>query len=127
MVDAANKAATNPSDDAGLSDAVVHAILDLPAFPLFVLPLLKPATASCTAADKEIKVKRVLLSVFGDLQAVWADAALQEALLDLSMPAMQLLLASDELQASACSPAQLHVALCLIAVAGATAGRPQRL
>lgn len=73
-----------------------------------MLPLLKPATASCETADKEAKVKRVLLSVFGDLQAVWADATLQKALLDLSMPAMQLLLASDELQA--CEDTVLYTA-----------------
>lgn len=76
----------------------------------------------------------MLLLLFGDLQAVWADAVLSKVMLDLPMPAMQLLLASDELQASACSPcpteavdtvwivgpAQMPVVTRLVAVADAT-------
>lgn len=104
LVNAANKAAPLPPDRVGLSDAVVHAFLDLVAFPPCVLPLLKLATASCRTAEQKAKLKRVLLLLFGDLQAVWADAALSKVLLDLPMPAMQLLLASDELQESACIP-----------------------
>jgi hypothetical protein len=40
----------------------------------------------------------VLLSVFGDLEAVWADAALQEQLLGLPLSSMELLLSCDELK-----------------------------
>jgi hypothetical protein len=41
---------------------------------------------------------RVLLALFGNLQAVWNDAELQALLLGLPLPAMQLLLSSDQLR-----------------------------
>lgn len=46
-----NKAAPSPPDRVGLSDAVVHAFLDLAAFPPCVLPLLKLAAASSQTAE----------------------------------------------------------------------------
>ena len=36
--------------------------------------------------------------MFGDLEAVWADAELQKQLLGLSLPAMELLLSCGSLQ-----------------------------
>jgi hypothetical protein len=47
-------------------------------------------------------LKSTLLMKFRDLEAVWADSDLQEQLLCLSLPAMQLLLSCDELQVSPC-------------------------
>lgn len=43
-------------------------------------------------------LKPLLLRVFGDLEGVWADAALQDILLKLPQPAMKVLLGCDELQ-----------------------------
>lgn len=49
-------------------------------------------------ADDDKVLQRMLLSVFGDLQAVWRHKQLEKLLLKLPLPAMQLLLSSDELQ-----------------------------
>jgi hypothetical protein len=46
-------------------------------------------------------LKKVLLSVFGDLEAVWADAALLKQLLGLPLHAIELLLSLDELKVNA--------------------------
>lgn len=43
-------------------------------------------------------LRKVLLSVFGDLEAVWADQALQQQLLGLPLHAMKLLLSCDKLK-----------------------------
>jgi hypothetical protein len=43
-------------------------------------------------------LQQALLSGFGDLQAVWADAEVQKALLALPLVAVELLLSSDELK-----------------------------
>jgi hypothetical protein len=43
-------------------------------------------------------LKSVLMFMFGDLEAVWADAELQQQLLALSLPAMELLLSCGSLQ-----------------------------
>ena len=45
-------------------------------------------------------VQHVLLSMLGDLEAVWGNAELQEVLLGLPLPHMELLLSRDELQVS---------------------------
>jgi len=44
------------------------------------------------------QVKPLLLRVLGDLEGVWADAALQDILLKLPLAAMKVLLGCDELQ-----------------------------
>ena len=47
----------------------------------------------------------MLLSLLGDLEAVWADAGLRDKLLHLPLHAMKLLLSGDELkvqQTNAC-------------------------
>jgi hypothetical protein len=54
-------------------------------------------------------VQQLLVAVLGDLQAVWSDKQLQELLLGLPLPAIQLLLSSDQL----CVPSEdtmLHTA-----------------
>jgi hypothetical protein len=66
----------------GLPTAAFDQLLRLPAVPITLQPLLEQA----------------LLSRFGDLEAVWADAALQKSLLALPLFAMELLLASDKLK-----------------------------
>jgi hypothetical protein len=53
---------------------------------------------AAAAAERRAGVKHLLLSVLGDLEEVWADAALQEVLLQLPVPAMELLLSCDELK-----------------------------
>jgi hypothetical protein len=65
-----------------LAEAVRQRVMQDPALPDCLQPLLK-----C-----------VLLSSLGDLEAVWADAGLRDQLLALSLPAMELLLSSDELK-----------------------------
>jgi hypothetical protein len=46
----------------------------------------------------ELLLKSVLLSLFGDLEAVWADPSLQDTLLGLPLHAMELLLSCNELK-----------------------------
>uniref|UniRef100_A0A383VJQ4 BACK domain-containing protein n=1 Tax=Tetradesmus obliquus TaxID=3088 RepID=A0A383VJQ4_TETOB len=50
------------------------------------------------AADRGSRVQRMLLAVLGDLEAVWRDEQLQALLLQLPLPAAQLLLSSDDLR-----------------------------
>jgi hypothetical protein len=95
--------------DTGLSGAALEALASLPAWPDCLLPLLAPAVsgarcccsssdlASIQAADIRARVRRMLLTVLGDLEAVWGDAQLKQILLELPQPALQLLLSSDEL------------------------------
>jgi hypothetical protein len=73
------KDAINTAD--GLEEAVQQRIVQGP-LPECLQPLLKA----------------VLLSLFGDLEAVWADAGLKERLLGLSLHAMALLLSCNELK-----------------------------
>jgi len=47
-------------------------------------------------------LRRLLLTALGDLEAVWADPALVDALIGLPVPAMELLLSCDELQVGKC-------------------------
>ena len=70
------------STEAGLTEAVKQRVLSAAALPECLQPLLKA----------------VLLPLFGDLEAVWADAGLQEQLLGLPLPAMELLLSRDDLE-----------------------------
>lgn len=100
----------------GLSAAALNFLADLSAWPACLHQLL-PSTLShaaswpvvsgteaptdvkaVVAADKDGIVQRILLAVFGDLQAVWQNAALAGTLMQLPLPAMQLLLSSDKLQ-----------------------------
>jgi hypothetical protein len=46
------------------------------------------------------RLEQLLLGVLGDLEGVWADKQLQEVLLGLPLPAMEVLLASDKLMVS---------------------------
>jgi hypothetical protein len=65
-----------------LTDAVQQRVLSADALPDCLQPLLK----------------NVLLSMFGDLEAVWADAQLLQQLWNVSLPAMELLLSCNELK-----------------------------
>jgi hypothetical protein len=97
---------TAAKTDAGLTDLVVQQFLGLDAYPTCILPLLKCLPESCFSSSSRTKlscmrtsaVTRVLLSVLGDLEAVWADAVLQDILLGLPLPAMELLLSCTELK-----------------------------
>jgi hypothetical protein len=62
----------------GLTQATLQALAGLPAWPNCLLQMVPFA--------------------FADLQAVWSDAQLQQLLLGLPLPAMQLLLSSDQLR-----------------------------
>jgi hypothetical protein len=98
--------------DSGLSAAALEALASLPAWPVCLLPLLPAAVAGARccnsrssselaeiqAADTNARVRRMLLAVLGNLDAVWADEQLKQILLALPLPAMQLLLSSDSLQ-----------------------------
>lgn len=72
------------STSAGLSDEATSRLLGMAAVPSCLQPLLK----------------QVLLSKYGDLEAVWQDAELQKQLLHLPLQAMELLLSCDELVVS---------------------------
>lgn len=87
---------------ASMTDTAVDMFLSLQAHPACILPLLKSLPPTCfeAAGQHTVKAKHILLSNFGDLEAVWADPALQEVLLGLRLPAMDLLLSFDELKAS---------------------------
>jgi hypothetical protein len=80
LVDAASTSGT-------LAEAVQQRVLQDPVLPDCLQPLLKG----------------VLLPLLGDLEAVWADAGLQEQLLCLSLPAMELLLSCNELKVTSSS------------------------
>lgn len=88
----------------GLTDAAIKQYLGLEAHPDCLLPLL-PHTAAAVLRpgqqfDIQVKValKRMLLRVLGDLEGVWADAALRNILLQLPLPAMALLLSCGDLK-----------------------------
>jgi hypothetical protein len=72
------------TSSSGLSEAARQQLLRMPAHPECLQPLLK----------------HVLLAMLGDLEAVWADAALQEVLLKLPLHVMELLLSLDDLTVS---------------------------
>lgn len=86
---------------AHLTDALLQQYMSLETYPTCILPLLGHLPAAVFSTDEyKPKIKHVLLSVLGDLEDVWADAALQDALLKLPLPAMELLLSYEELKAS---------------------------
>jgi hypothetical protein len=98
----------------GLSAAALDALAGLPAWPtrlLQLVPLIVQHAPCCqsstadlaaiTAADPVNRVQRLLLAVLGDVEAVWADQQLKQMLLGLPLPAMQLLLSSDQLRVAA--------------------------
>jgi hypothetical protein len=93
----------------GLSATALEALIGLTAWPAFLLKLLTTVVqhAPCcrdriasleaiTAADSNSRVQRLLVAALGDLEAVWADKQLTKLLLELPLPAMQLLLSSDQ-------------------------------
>jgi hypothetical protein len=95
----------------GLAAAAIEALASLSAWPGCCYPLLLPVlkTAACcadrlveladiAAADTSSRAQHMLLAVLGNLEAVWRDEQLQELLLQLPLPAMQLLLSSDDLR-----------------------------
>lgn len=96
----------------GLSAAALEALASLYPWPSCLLPLLPAAVAGAAcckgdaaadldairALDSNRRVQRMLLAVLGDLDAAWRDDQLRQLLLKLPLPAMQLLLASDQLR-----------------------------
>jgi hypothetical protein len=68
--------------DTNILSAVLEQLLSMAAFPDCLHPVFE----------------RVLLSQYGDLEAVWDSQALQDSLLALPLHAMELLLASDKLK-----------------------------
>jgi hypothetical protein len=109
-VDALKAAAEQPGEGQGLTAAALDVLASQPAWPACLQPLLLPVVqrASCCdasladlaankAADTGSRVQRMLLAVLGDLEAVWRDEQLQKLLL-LPLPALQLLISSDQLR-----------------------------
>jgi hypothetical protein len=95
----------------GLSAAALDALRGLSPWPsclLTLLPTILQYAPCCklgdaclgaiAAADRGRKVEQLVNAVFGNLQAVWSDAEQQQLLLSIPLPAMQLLLSSDQLQ-----------------------------
>jgi hypothetical protein len=104
-------AAAAAASDQGLPAAALQVLAGMHARPACLVKLLpsivksssccKLNTADLTAikaADTNGSVQRLLLAELGDLEAAWADAELQQMLLALPLPALQLLLSSDQLQ-----------------------------
>jgi hypothetical protein len=103
------RAAANSAQ--GLNTATLQALARLPVWPSCLLQLL-PAivqhapcckasqtdSAAIAAADAGGRVQGVLVAALGDLQAAWSDNQLQRLLQDLPLPAMLLLLSSDQLR-----------------------------
>lgn len=110
----------------GLSEAATKAFLGLSAIPNCLLPVFSLVVlAACFAngdsspsgsdgnsaasgnqwygsSVSRASLRRLLLTALGDLEAVWADPALVDALMGLPVPAMDLLLSCDELQVGKC-------------------------
>jgi len=90
--------------NAGLKPGLPQLYLAHEALPDCLLPLLPSVVAAALQSpqqpDQQVtaQVKPLLLRVLGDLEGVWADAALQDILLKLPLAAMELLLGCDELQ-----------------------------
>jgi hypothetical protein len=95
----------------GLSAAALEALASLAAWPVCLLQLLAAIlkSAPCcsidtsklediTAADTNSSMQRLLLAMFGDLDAACGDRQMKQLLLGLPLPAMQLLLSSDQLR-----------------------------
>jgi hypothetical protein len=92
----------------GLTAAALRALAGLDSWPNCLkqlLPSIVKNTACCRdstadlaaikAADAGGSVQNMLVGALGDLQAVWSDAEEKALLLQLPLPAMQLLLSSD--------------------------------
>jgi hypothetical protein len=95
----------------GLSAAALEALASLAAWPaclLQLLPAILKNTPCCSidtsqvediaAADTKGRMQQLLLAVFGDLDAACGDRQLKALLLGMPLPAMQLLLSSDQLR-----------------------------
>lgn len=102
---------TAAASQQGISQAALNILAGLAAWPQCLQQLLPVlvANASCCklrtadlaavlAADTNRLYQRILLSVLGDLQAVWRDENLKDMLMQLPCAAMQLLLSSDQLR-----------------------------
>lgn len=100
----------------GFSAKTLTALGQLPAWPNCLLPLLpavaklaedsnsQPAAADGSSSSgsgssiaKQRSIQRVLVTVLGDLEEVWQQQRLQTLLLELPLPAIKLLLSSDQL------------------------------
>jgi hypothetical protein len=103
--------ATAARSEQGLSAAALQVLAGMNARPdclVQLLPAIVKNSSCCKldtadlaairAADTNGSVQRLLLAELGDLEAAWADAELQQVLLALPLPALQLLLSSDQLQ-----------------------------
>jgi hypothetical protein len=111
MQQAVQALAAAAGSEQGLSAAALQFLAGMHARPACLVKLLpsiikhssccKLGTADLAAiraADTHGCVQRLLLAELGDLEAAWADADLQQMLLALPLPALQLLLSSDQLQ-----------------------------
>jgi hypothetical protein len=100
--------------DAGLTAAALDRFIQLEPKPNCLLPLFQSVVeyeAQRTDQQSQATLKRLLLSVLGDLEAVWADSALRDALLALPLPAMTVLLSCTDLKVGGFAgiiPAHLH-------------------
>lgn len=86
---------------ASRTNRIFQALSDTCPLPSCLLPLFSKAVE---AVGNELggskRLEQLLLGVLGDLEGVWADKQLQEVLLGLPLPAMEVLLASDKLMVS---------------------------
>lgn len=85
----------------GLSAAAHEQFLQLEAMPTFLLPLTQKVLAGLAQQQTkaaQVTLRRMLLSVLGDLEEVWADSALRDTLMGLPLPAVATLLRSDHLK-----------------------------
>jgi hypothetical protein len=106
-------APTATAEGPSLTAATVEALASLQAWPACLLPLVLPVVLStrCCRATNTAQLAGVaaadagkhhilcmLLAVLGDLEAVWRDEQLQALLMQLPLPALELLLGSDHLR-----------------------------
>jgi hypothetical protein len=98
--------------DQGLSEAAYNKFLQLEAPAPFLLPLFQVLVGLLAQqlslqqqqqqgqGDQQMQatLKRLLLSVLGDLEEVWADSDLLTSLMRLPLTAVAMLLGCDELK-----------------------------
>jgi hypothetical protein len=86
------------------------ALATLPACMLQLVPAVAAQCPTQCSAEQRQLYQGALVAALGDLEAVWTDQQLQEVLLALPLPAMELLLSSDQLRV-VCEDTVLYTAL----------------
>lgn len=97
--------------------ALSETAASLGSLPSCLLPLFSKAVSAGAPGNVSLpgyhsrpsQLEQLLLSVLGDLEEVWADKQLQQALLELPLAAVALLLDTDKLKVRSCSLDAKHI------------------